>query len=124
VTEGLDVRATHRYLQMSPRKVRPVLDLIRGQDAVAAMQVLKFTNKVAADALEKLLKSAIANAEKNYGLSKDNLYVHQAYANEGPIRRWRRYGARVRFKPIRKRQSHVTLVLRDRGGSPEVTPSE
>jgi len=117
MTDGLDVRATHRYLRMSPTKVRLVLDQIRGQGAVEAIQVLKFTNKAAADPLSKLLRSAIANAEQNFGLNRDNLYVHEAFANEGPIRRWRRFGARVHFKPIRKRQAHVTLVLRDRGSA-------
>ena len=116
MTDGHDVRAIHRYLRMSPTKVRLVLDQIRGQSAVEAIQVLKFTNKAAADPISKLLRSAIANAEQNFGLNRDSLYVHQAFANEGPIRRWRRFGARVHFKPIRKRQSHVTLVLRNRGG--------
>ena len=114
MTDGLDVRASYRFLRMSPRKVRLVLDQIRGRGALEAMQLLEFTNKAAADPISKLLRSAVANAEQNFGLNRDNLYVYRAYADEGPVRRWRRFGARVQFKPILKRQSHVTLVLRDR----------
>ncbi len=58
----------------------------------------------------------MANAEQNYGLNEDDLYVYRAYADEGPTRRWRRFGARLRFKPILRRQSHVTVILREREG--------
>jgi large subunit ribosomal protein L22 len=63
--------------------------------------------------LAKLLKSAMANAVENQGLHKEDLVVAQIFANEGPTRKWRRYGARGRFKPILRRSSHVTIVLRD-----------
>lgn len=99
---------------MSPQKVRLVLDLIRGLDVVSAMHELKFTRKAAAQPIAKLLNSAIANAEQNYGLNRDDLYIHTAFADEGPTRKWRRFGARLRFKPILRRQSHVTLILRER----------
>lgn len=114
MTEGLDVRASHRYLPISPQKVRLVLDLIRGADVLEAMQALEFTQKAAAQPVSKLLRSAVANAEQNYGMVAGNLYVHRAYADDGPTRRWRRFGARLRFKPILKRQSHVTVILRER----------
>ena len=116
MTNGFDVRATHRYLPMSPQKVRLVLDQVRGQDVASAMHVLNFSQKAAAKPLAKLLRSAVANAENNYGLAQEDLYIHRAYADDGPTRRWRRFGARLRFKPILKRQSHVTLVLRERAG--------
>lgn len=99
---------------MSPQKVRLVLDKIRGLDVVSAMHELEFTHKAAAGPIAKLLNSAVANAEQNYGLNRDDLYVHRAFADEGPTRKWRRFGARLRFKPILRRQSHVTLVLRER----------
>ncbi len=108
------IRASTRYLPMSPQKVRLVLDMIRGMDVNEALQVLQFTHKAAAQPLAKLLRSAIANAEENYGLNRDDLYLHRAYADEGPQRKWRRFGARLRFKPILKRQSHVTMILRER----------
>lgn len=115
MTDGLDVRASHRFLRMSPQKVRLVLDQIRGRDVPEATQLLKFANKAAAEPISRLLKSAVANAEQNFGLNRDSLYIYRAYADEGPVRKWRRFGARAQFKPILKRQSHVTLVLRDRG---------
>ncbi len=120
MTDGFDVRATRRYLPMSPQKVRLVLDLIRGADVLEAMHTLSFTQKAAAQPVAKLLNSAVANAEQNYGMNRDELYVHRAYADDGPTRRWRRFGARLRFKPILKRQSHVTLILREREGASEV----
>ena len=119
MANGFDVRATHRYLRMSPQKVRLVLDQIRGEDVTEALHILKFMNKAASDPVQKLLRSAMANAEQNYGLNQDDLYIYRAYADEGPTRRWRRFGARLRFKPILRRQSHVTVVLREREGTLE-----
>ena len=119
MAEGIDVRATHRYLRMSPQKVRLLLDQIRGDDVTEAVHILKFMNKAAADPVRKVIRSAMANAEQNYGLNEDDLYVYRAYADEGPTRRWRRFGARLRFKPILRRQSHVTVILREREGTLE-----
>ena len=119
MANGFDVRATRRFMPMSPQKVRLVLDQIRGQDVTSAMHTLDFSLKAAAEPVAKLLRSAIANAEHNYGLNEMDLYIHQAFADDGPTRRWRRFGARLRFKPILKRQSHVTLVLREREGALE-----
>ena len=119
MANGYDVRATHRYLRMSPQKVRLVLDQIRGEDVTEAMHILDFINKAAARPVQKLLRSAMANAEQNYGLNEENLYIYRAYADEGPTRRWRRFGARLRFKPILRRQSHVTVILREREGTLE-----
>ena len=114
MADGFDIRATHRYLRMSPQKVRLVLDQVRGEDVIEAIHILKFLNKAAADPVRKLIRSAMANAEQNYGLNEDDLYVYRAYADDGPTRRWRRFGARLRFKPILRRQSHVTVILRER----------
>lgn len=109
-----DIRATARYVPMSPQKVRLVVDMIRGRGAVEALDMLKFTSKAAAHPVAKLVRSAIANAEENFGYSRDELYVAEVYADKGPTRRWRRFGARGRFKPIDHRSSHLTIVLRER----------
>jgi large subunit ribosomal protein L22 len=118
MTEGFDIRASARHVQMSPQKIRLVLDLIRGQDVTEAMDILKFTQKAAAEVTLKLLKSAIANAEENFGLNRDDLFIHELYADKGPIRFWRRFGARGRFKRIRRRYTHITMVLREREVEP------
>jgi large subunit ribosomal protein L22 len=98
---------------MSPQKVRLVLDLIRGLEVTEALDVLQFTMKAAAKPVAKLLRSAIASAEQNYGIARDELTVHEIYADKGPTRRWRRFGARGRFKPLLRRSSHITVVLRE-----------
>ena len=110
-----DFRAQRRFLPISAQKVRLVIDAVRGQDANKALEILRFIPQRAADPVLKLLNSAVANAEENFGISRDSLYVAQIYADEGPTRKWRRFGARGRFKPILRRSSHVTLVLRERG---------
>ncbi len=107
------IHASARYVAMSPQKVRKVIDLIRGMDANSAMDVLQFTPNAAAKPVKKVLDSAIANAEENYGYNRDELYIHKIIADQGPIRRWRRFGARGRFKPILRRYSHITVILRE-----------
>ncbi len=108
----MDVQAHLRYLPISAQKVRLVVDLVRGKSVNEALSILRLTNKRAARPLYKLLASAVANAEENFGLNSDDLYVATIYANEGPTRKWRRFGARGRFKPILRRSSHVTVILR------------
>ena len=76
--------------------------------------MLRFVNKAAALPVRKLIASAVANAEQNYGVSRDDLYVAQIFANEATTRKWRRFGARGRFKPVLRRNSHITVVLRER----------
>ena len=110
-----DIRADLKYLDQSAQKVRLVLDLVRGMDANKALETLRFANKRAGEPVLKLIKTAVANAEENYGVSRDDLYVEQIFANEAPTRKWRRFGARGRFKPVLRRQSHLTVVLRERG---------
>ncbi len=95
--------------------MRLVVDLVRGKDAVDALETLRFVQKRAALPVRKLLASAVSNAEENFGVSRDDLYVATIFADEAPTRRWRRFGARGRFKPILRRTSHVTVVLRERG---------
>jgi large subunit ribosomal protein L22 len=114
MVEDTGIQASARYVAMSPQKVRKVIDLIRGMDANSAMDVLQFTPNAAAKPVKKVLGSAISNAEENYGFSREELYIHKIVADQGPIRRWRRFGARGRFKPIQRRYSHITVVLRER----------
>ncbi len=109
-----DIRAKLSYFSVSAQKVRLVLDLVRGKDAVEALEMLRFVQKRSAEPVRKLLASAVANAEENFGLNREDLYVAKIYADEAPTRKWRRFGARGRFKPLLRRSSHVTVILRER----------
>jgi large subunit ribosomal protein L22 len=109
-----DIRAYLRFLPISAQKVRLIVDLVRGKDATDALDMLRFVPNRAAQPVLKLLKSAVANAEENFGVSRDDLYVATIFADEAPTRKWRRFGARGRFKPILRRSSHVTVILRER----------
>jgi large subunit ribosomal protein L22 len=109
-----DIRAQLRFLTISAQKVRLVVDLVRGKNAVQAMEILRFSPQSAALPVGKLLASAVANAEENFGVSRDDLVVAKIFADEAPTRKWRRFGARGRFKPLLRRSSHVTVVLRER----------
>jgi len=110
-----DIHAQLRFLPLSAQKVRLVVDLVRGKGANEALELLRFANKRAALPVGKLVASAVANAEENFGVSRDDLYVAAIFADEAPTRKWRRFGARGRFKPILRRTSHVTVILRERG---------
>lgn len=112
--QDFEVRAHNRHVWQTPRKVRLVVDLVRGMSAQKAMATLQLMPQRAAKPVYKVLKSAVANAENNYGMTTEDLYIAHISADEGPVRRWRRYGARGRFKPILKRSSHITIVLRER----------
>lgn len=114
MAEVIDVRAKARYIPVSAQKVRLVVDLVRGMDATEALDVLRFTPNRAARPVAKLVRSAIANGEENFGLSREDLVVYTIFADEGPTRRWRRFGARGRFKPLLRRSSHISVVLRER----------
>lgn len=109
-----DIRAHLRFLSISAQKVRLVVDLIRGKNANEALEMLRFVPNRAAEPVRKLLTSAVANAEENFGVSRDDLFVATIFADEAPTRKWRRFGARGRFKPILRRSSHITIVLRER----------
>ena len=109
-----DIRAHLRFLSISAQKVRLVVDLVRGKNANEALEMLRFVPNRAAEPVRKLLTSAVANAEENFGVSRDDLVVATIFADEAPTRKWRRFGARGRFKPVLRRSSHVTIVLRER----------
>ncbi|MBI3161625.1 MAG: 50S ribosomal protein L22 [Chloroflexi bacterium] len=110
-----DIHAKLSHLSLSAQKVRIVIDMVRGKSANEALEILRFVNKSAALPVSKLVASAVANAEENFAVSRDDLYVAEITADEAPTRKWRRFGARGRFKPILRRSSHVTVVLRERG---------
>ena len=113
MTDELKIHATARFVLISPQKVRRVIDVVRGMDVNSALNVLKFTQNKAAIPVSKVLKSAIANADENFGISRDDLFIHTITADKGPTRKWRRFGARGRFKPILRRSSHITVVLQE-----------
>jgi large subunit ribosomal protein L22 len=105
------VRAEARWVRLSARKARVVLEHIRGRSVPEARTILAFTSRAAAVDIEKVLRSAVANAEANHGLDGDELVIAAAYADEGPtLKRWRAR-ARGRVNRIRKRTCHVTVVL-------------
>ena len=108
------IHASVKYVPVSPQKVRLVIDLIRGKDAVEAMTILRYTPNRGAHYVSKLLASAVANGEENFGVSRDDLYVYRIYADGASIRKWRRFGARGRFKPWLRRSSHITVILREK----------
>ncbi len=111
-----DIRAELRHCNMSAQKVRLVIDTVRGKNVDQAVSNLKFINKAAAVPVGDLIVSAIANAEQNFGLNRENLYIHTITADEAQTRKWRRFGARGRFKPILRRTSHIKVILRERAG--------
>ncbi|PIR66629.1 MAG: 50S ribosomal protein L22 [Parcubacteria group bacterium CG10_big_fil_rev_8_21_14_0_10_36_14] len=107
----MEIKAKARYLRMSPRKVRLVIDMIRGKKVSEASDILNFSNKWAKRPIIKLLNSAIANAEHNFDLQKDNLYIKVIKADGGPmLKRWmpRAFG---RAGAIRKRTCHIEIIL-------------
>jgi large subunit ribosomal protein L22 len=109
-----DIQAKLRFAGISAQKARLVVDLVRGKPAVEALNTLQYMPQTAARKVSKLLASAVANAEENFGVSRDDLVIFRITADEGPTRKWRRFGARGRFKPILRRTSHITIVLRER----------
>jgi large subunit ribosomal protein L22 len=106
-----EVRAEAKYVRISPRKARLVAEHIRGRSVPEARAVLAFTSREAAGALDKVLQSAVANAENNHGIGEDRLYIKAAYVDGGPVlKRWRAR-ARGRVARIRKRTCHITVQL-------------
>lgn len=111
---GFQVRAVKKYLGIPPQKVRLVVNEVRGKHVDEALAMLRFQPQGAAEPVAKLIRSGIANAEENFGLNREDLWIAQITAVPGPTRKWRRFGARGRFKPILRRSSHVTVVLEER----------
>jgi len=107
----VDARATVRYLPVSPYKIRQVLDMVRRMPVDDAVRVLQLCEKDAADNVLKLLDSAVANAEHNRAIPADELYISEIWGDEGPTRKSGQARARGRYFRVRKRSSHVTVVL-------------
>ena len=110
----MEARAIAKYVRMSPIKLKPVTDLVRGKDLNEALTILKFTPGKGAELVEKVVKSAAANAENNMDLNPDDLYVAEIYAHQGPtMKRWRA-GAQGRASMILKRSSHIGVILKEK----------
>ncbi|MCP4424780.1 MAG: 50S ribosomal protein L22 [Chloroflexi bacterium] len=118
MAEAFEVKAKARFVAISPRKIRLVVDAVRGMDAHEALNTLRFMPQKAAEPVFKLIESAVANAEQNFGLEADELYVSRIFADEGPRHRKAPYGGRFagrgRFRPIVRRSAHITVVLAER----------
>jgi len=108
------VKATAKYVRIPPRKIRVVLDIIRGKKVADAFDILKYTPKAGAAVLTKVLKSAVANAETNKQMNVDELYVSAGYVDQGPTLKRIHPRSRGQAFKILKRSSHVTLVVKER----------
>ncbi len=110
----MEARAVARHIRIAPRKVRIVIDLIRGKNVNEAFAILKHTPKVASEVLQKVLKSAVANAEHNYDMNTDKLYVSTAFADQGPTLKRIHPRSRGQAFKILKRTSHIVLEVKER----------
>ena len=110
----MEAKAVAKYVRMSPTKLAPITDLVRGKDLAEALTILKFTPGKGSELVEKVVQSAAANAENNHDMDPSKLYVAEIYANKGPtMKRWRA-GAQGRAGMILKRSSHIGVTLKER----------
>jgi len=107
----VESKAVAKYVRIAPRKVRVVMDLIRGKNVAEAFAILKFTPKAGADVVEKVLRSAVANAENNFDMDVDKLYVKTAFVDQGPTLKRIHPRSRGQAFKILKRTSHVTVIV-------------
>ncbi len=107
-------KAIARHVRIAPRKVRLVVDLIRGKEVGEAIAILRHTPKSSTPVLEKLLNSAMANAENNFQMNVNNLVISEAFVDEGPTLKRFRPRAQGRASRINKRTSHITIVLTEK----------
>ena len=107
----MESKAVAKYVRITPRKVRVVLDLIRGKNIAEAFAILKFTPKAGAEVVEKVLRSAVANAENNFDMDVDKLFIKTAFADGGPTMKRIHPRSRGQAFKILKRTSHVTIVV-------------
>ena len=110
----MEARAIAKTVRIAPRKARLVIDLIRGKSVVEADKICRNYNSKAARLTLKVLTSAVANAENNLGLDKTKLYVSKAYVDEGQTLRRMKFGSRGHVDPIKKRTSHITIVVSEK----------
>jgi len=118
MAEVFEVKAVAKHIPIATQKIRLVVNVVRGMSAEVALDTLRFMPQRSAEPVFKLIQSAVANAEENFGLEIDELVVHRIYADEGPRHRKAPYGGRFagrgRFRPIMRRSSHITVVLAER----------
>lgn len=107
----MESKAVAKYVRIAPRKVRVVMDLIRGKNVAEAFAILKFTPKAGADVVEKVLRSAVANAENNFDMDVDKLFVKTAFVDQGPTLKRIHPRSRGQAFKILKRTSHVTVIV-------------
>ncbi len=112
----MDSKAVARFVRIAPRKARQVIDLIRGKRVSDAQTILKFTPRFSADVIEKVLKSAVANAENNFKMNRDQLVISEAYVDQGPTLKRFMPRAQGRASAIHKRTSHITIVVTEKEG--------
>lgn len=110
----MEARAVAKYVRVTPRKARMVVDLIRGKDVERAREILRFSERAVAEVVEKVLNSAVANAENNHGMRTNNLVVKACYVDEGPTLKRIRPRAKGSASRIRKRTSHITVIVAPR----------
>jgi large subunit ribosomal protein L22 len=111
----MEVRAVARYLHVSPQKARLVVDTVRGKPVKEALALLRFLPQKSARLVWKVVKSAAANAENNYALDPDELYIKRIYVDNGPMYKRARARARGMRSPILKRTSHITVIVEEKG---------
>lgn len=110
----MEAKAVAKYIRISPRKARQVVDLIRGKSVKDALAILKFTPQRAATAVSKVVKSAAANAENNYEMDKDSLYIAKIFVDQGPTLKRFKPRAMGRADLMRRRTSHITVVVQEK----------
>ena len=109
-----EVKATAKYIRIAPRKVRIVMNLVRGKSVADALAILKFTPKIGADAVEKVLRSAIANAENNFDMDADRLFISSAFVDQGPTLKRIHPRSRGQAFKILKHTSHITVAVNEK----------
>ena len=109
-----EVKATAKYIRIAPSKVRIVMNLVRGKSVADALAILKFTPKVGADAVEKVLRSAIANAENNFDMDVDRLFISSAFVDQGPTLKRIHPRSRGQAFKILKHTSHITVAVNEK----------
>ncbi|MCF8566004.1 50S ribosomal protein L22 [Alicyclobacillus tolerans] len=112
--EATETRARAKYIRIAPRKVRLVVDLIRGKRIGEALAILKFTPKAGSPVVEKVVRSAVANAENNHNMDVDRLYIKEVYVDPGPTLKRFHPRAQGRAYSIMKRTSHITVVVAEK----------
>lgn len=110
----MEARAIAKYVRVSPRKARQVVDLIRGKELVEALAIVRLTPKGASEVVAKVINSAAANAEHNYDMDTDSLYIAEAYVDQGPTLKRFKPRAYGRADQMRRRTSHITIVVKEK----------